>query len=86
MEFRMAEFVGCWVVSLLGCSDGDEGSGNPGGGGQSGAGATTGGADGSGGADPSTGGVSGDGSGGTPGGPDIGLVSAAKRRIAAGHE
>lgn len=85
MKLRMAVFVGFWAVSLLGCSDGGQGSGSPGSGGQSGAGATTGGADGSGGADPSTGGVSGDGSGGTAGGPDIGLVSAAKRRIAAGR-
>ena|SRR5690554_5627661 len=85
MQLWMAVFVGFWAVSLLGCSDGGDGSGSPGSGGQSGAGATTGGADGSGGADASTGGVSGDGSGGTPGGPDIGLVSAAKRRIAAGR-
>src|SRR5690606_3250873 len=87
MEFRMAVFVGCWVVSLLGCSDGDEGSGNPGGGGLSGGTSMTGGVDGGGGAgaDPSTGGLSSGGSGGTAGGTDIGSVSPAKRRIAAGR-
>lgn len=85
MEFRMAVFVGCWVVSLLGCSDGDEGSGSPGGGGQTGGGSPTGGADGSGGSDASSGGGAGDGSGGTNGSPDVGTISAAKRRIAAGR-